>query len=213
MVFGLSYQSHPSCRKPITENTLPTSGYATSAFRDVVAVYVNQNRDAGCEMPFIERDEKGTNITSNELLANDIHVASGFVTPFAAAVAAELEEFGLSKQKIDEIMLRSAERFGVMHSESMSAFYQHKADATDKSTDYLEWLKSAGGQAYDFVASVVEKHGPDLVDKLAPIVVDALQKALSDHMKSAAEPIKGAEPKEAQARGRPRQTSRPRPPT
>ena len=49
---------------------------------------------------------------SGELLAKDINLASAFVTPFAAAVSVELEEFGLSKSKIDEIMLRSAKRFG-----------------------------------------------------------------------------------------------------
>ena len=47
--------------------------------------------------------------------ADEIQFASAFVTPFAAAVAVELEEFGLSKHKIDEIMLRSAERFGAMN--------------------------------------------------------------------------------------------------
>ena len=122
---------------------------------------------------------------SPELLANEIHLASAFVTPFAAAVAAELEEFGLSKQKIDEIMLRSANRFGDMNGGALRSRGQDGTDSDNKSADYLGWLKSAGGQAYDFLASVVGKHGLVLIDKLAPVVTDALQHALSNFMEGA----------------------------
>lgn len=146
-------------------------------------------------------DDKEAVSTSRELLATEIHFASSFVTPFAAAVAAELEEFGLTKQKIDEIMLRSAKRFGAMNSEEPRGFGQQEIDSDDKSADYLGWLKSASGQAYDFLASVVEKHGPGLVDKLAPLVIDALEQALSNHMKNASESNGGTKSK-------PRQKSR-----
>jgi hypothetical protein len=135
-------------------------------------------------LPPVDSDDKETVTASGELLANEVRFASAFVTPFAAAVAVELEEFGLSKQKIDEIMLRSAKRFGAMNCEEPRGL-GHETDRDDKTADYLGWFKSAGGQAYDFLASVVVKHGPDLIDKLAPIVTDALQQALSNYVKGA----------------------------
>ncbi len=149
-----------------------------------------------------DSDDKETVSASGQLLANEIHFASAFVTPFAAAVAIELEEFGLSKQKIDEIMLRSAERFGAMNGEEPRGLVRHETyretDSDDKSAHYLGWFKSAGGQAYDFLASVVVKHGPDLVDKLAPVVTDALQQALSNYVKSATGSNRGTKSKPTQ---------------
>jgi len=136
-------------------------------------------------LPAVDSDEKETVSASRELVANEIHFASAFVTPFAAAIAMELEEFGLSKQKIDEIMLRSAKRFGALNGEEPRSLGANETDSDDKSGDYFAWFKNAGGQAYDFLASVVVKHGPDLVDKLAPIVTDALQQALSNYVKGA----------------------------
>ena len=62
-------------------------------------------------LPPVDSDEKESDSESRELPANRLHFASAFVTPFAAAVAVELGQYGLSKQKIDEIMLRSAKRF------------------------------------------------------------------------------------------------------
>ena len=128
-------------------------------------------------LPPVDSNDKETVSESRELLANEIHFASAFVTPFAAAVAVELEEFGLSKQKIDEIMLRSAKRFGAMNGEEPRGPGQHETGSDNKSADYLGWFKSAGSQTYEFLASIVGKHGPILTDKLASVVTAILKVA------------------------------------
>ena len=140
-------------------------------------------------------DEKETGDASKQLIVRQLHFASAFVTPFAASVAAELEEFGLTKQKIDEIMLRSARRFGAIGAEAPHVNNDHETDSSDASGDYFGWFKSASGQAYDFLASVVAKHGPDLVDKIAPFVKDALQQALSNYLNDAIRSNGGTRPR------------------
>ena len=130
-----------------------------------------------------DSSDKETVSTSGELLANEIYFARAVVTPFAAAVAIELEEFGLSKPKIDEIMLRSATRFGNMNGEGSPGPGQHEPDSDNKGADHVGWFKNAGGQAFGFLGSFVGKFGPHLLDKLAPIVTDALEQALSNWMK------------------------------
>ena len=69
------------------------------------------------------------------------------------------------------------------------------SDSNDKSAGYFEWFKSASGQAFDFLGSVVKRHGPDLIDKLAPIVTDALEQALTIYMTGAAESNGGTKSK------------------
>jgi len=127
---------------------------------------------------------------SRELVANEIQFASAFVTPFAAAVACELEEFGLSKNKINEIIWRSAKRFGAMNEEKPSGLGEPQTDSDDTSVGFLGWLWTAGGQAFDFLASVVVKHGPGFVDELTPIVKDALLQAIAAYVRSAAGSIR-----------------------
>lgn len=132
---------------------------------------------------------------SRGTLAKQVHFASAFITPFATAVALELEDFGLTQQRIDEIMLRSARRFGAMSGEAWHDPGQHKTDGAEKTADhpnsadeeadYFAWFKSAGGQAFDFMASLIGKHGPDFLEKLAPLVMDRLHEAISDYVNGA----------------------------
>lgn len=115
--------------------------------------------------------------------ANEIKVAEGVVTPFAIAVAIELEEFGLSKQKIEEIMLRSANRFGSMVNEKLQTPELEKERINDQGADFFGWIKNAGGQASDFVWSNLGKHVPSAIDAIAPIVVEALADAVRSQFK------------------------------
>lgn len=130
-------------------------------------------------------DDKGLVAEHQQLVENEIHLASAFVTPFAAAVAAELEEFGLSKHKIDELMLRSAKRFGAMSEEIPNTYSPRATDSAEKTGAYFEWVKWASVQARDLVASLVTKHGHFVVEMLAPIVRAALEDAISNAVKNA----------------------------
>ena len=125
-------------------------------------------------------DEKETAHESRELVERQVFLANAFVTPFAAAVAEELEEFGLSKPKIDEILLRSARRFGELREDMFDGL--HKTDAThsDKDAGVLSDLWNAGEQLWDYLAAAISTHGPRFAEKVAPIVEDALITALRD---------------------------------
>ena len=145
---------------------------------------------------------------SRGTLAKQVHFASASFTPFATAVALELEDFGLTKQRIDEIMLRSARRFGAMSGEAWRDPGQHKTggaektadhpNSADEEADYFAWFKSAGGQAYDFMASLMVKHGPELIDKLTLLVTDALHEATSNYFKGPSRPSGKGRPKQRQ---------------
>ena len=132
--------------------------------------------------------DKDTVGMRGDLLANEIHFASAFVTPFAAAVAIELEEFGLSKKKIDEIMLRSAERFGSLNGEERPSRSGNAAESDNRSADYLGWISAAGSEAVGFIGSFLGKTLPVLWDKLTPIFINALEQAISDHVKASMRP-------------------------
>jgi hypothetical protein len=133
----------------------------------------------------VDNDEVLTAEEPQQLIAKKVQFASAIVTPFAAAVAEELETFGLNKQKIEEIMLRSAQRFEAMDSESAQLGTLNGPAADEKSGDVLDWFKTAAGQAYDYVSSVVSKHGPAVAEAVTPIVTAALEKALYNFLNSA----------------------------
>ncbi|MCB1534178.1 MAG: hypothetical protein KDJ44_05480 [Rhodoblastus sp.] len=110
------------------------------------------------------------------------------IPQFAAVVAKELEEFGLSKQKVDEIMLRSAQSFGSNISLAAVVDQTLRADEKNPEVSYFEWFKAAGGTAATYLASTASKHAPDLVDRLAPKVADALHLAISNYLDSLTRP-------------------------
>jgi hypothetical protein len=124
-------------------------------------------------------ESSGSEVTRTD----EIKFASAFVTPFAAAVAVELEELGLTKQKIDEIIMRSAKRFGEMTGEEPRGLLQPELDRRNQSATYFGWARNASSSTLDFLASVVGKHGPNLIEKLAPVVTTALEQALSNYLR------------------------------
>jgi len=63
--------------------------------------------------------------------------------------------------------------------------HRQQTNSTETGGDVLDWLKSAGGQAFEFVSSVVTKHGPVVVERAAPIVSAALEQALSNYLNTA----------------------------
>jgi hypothetical protein len=129
-------------------------------------------------------DEIETAHESRELVERQVFLANAFVTPFAAAVAAELEEFGLSKSKIDEILLRSAKRFGELREDMFDGLDNTDATRSEKGAGVWSDLWNAGGQLWDYLAAAISTHGPRLADKVAPIVEDAVITALREWFNS-----------------------------
>ena len=106
------------------------------------------------------------------------------LTIFAAAVAAELDEFGLSHAKIEEIMRNSAKRFGEesdwapeVNTRRVTNAEPDQSDAAHEAS-VLGWIYQAASGAYDAFASSVAKHAPGMFDRLSPMVVEALENAI-----------------------------------
>jgi hypothetical protein len=133
-------------------------------------------------------DEAETVHTSGQLVARQVQFANAFVTPFAAAVAAELEEFGLAQHKIEDILIRSARRFGAVHAEALNLRSAPEIDSSQNETDIFSWLKAAGGQAFDFLASVVATHGPGVWEKVSPVAEAVFVEAINSFLRNATGP-------------------------
>ena len=145
---------------------------------------------------------------SKELLVVEVRFAHAVLTPFAVAVAAELEEFGLTKQKVDELMLRSAKRFGnIAENVSTHPAYQENdtvAEETAPDTSWSQsfsWFKNASGQVHEFMTGFIEKRGPKIAQTLNNVLVDVLEVAILNF-------IQGAARSSGKARPKPQQKSR-----
>ena len=125
-------------------------------------------------------DEIETAHESRELVERQVFLANAFVTPFATAVATELEEFGLSKPKIEEILLRSAKRFGEFSEDMFDGLNNRDATRSEKDAGVWSDLWSAGGQLWGYFAAAISTHGPTFTEKVAPILEDLVIAAIKE---------------------------------
>jgi len=115
-------------------------------------------------------DEREAPSESRELVEREVFLANVFITPFAAAVAAELEEFGLSKPKIDEILLGSARRFGELRSDTYEIPNNSNTTDSEKVAGMFAGFFSAGEQLFGYIWEYI----PRFAVKVAPALEEAL---------------------------------------